>query len=361
MKALRGSRWVVLITGLTMAGAVLALAGPAGAAERKKFTIGMAVTPPNHVHISPYVAKELGYFAEEGLDVDVQPISSGGQANQLLAAGQAQVGFNAAVGTLTGRAQSVNLKAVYNYLRKHATGIVVLEASPIKTPQDLKGKTIGTASVGSARALDARAMVKAAGLNPDTDVTFQVAGIGAQGLTALQQGRVDALSLWDATYVDMENLGAKLRRFNFPFQEGIFSYVLQGMEDYIDKNPDVIVGVGRALAKATVFAETNPEAATRIHLKLYPVQTAADPNKIFQDSLAVVKDNLKNGALEPGLTNYGSFSRQSWEKVVDYYIELGLLKEKPPIERLYVSDDLNRQMNQFDRAAIQRQAREWKG
>lgn len=355
----------VTLVGFAVAAACFAPTEAARAGEPAKpmkkivFVLGQSTISANDI-FNCTLPRELGYFAQEGLDVEIQTISTAGQIMQLLTAGRAQVTMTAAVALYTARAQGLPVKAIYNYLRKHATGIAVLESSPIKRPQDLKGKTIGIGSQGSARALDGRAMVRAAGLDPDKDVQWQITGIGMQALIAMQQGRVDALSLWNGTYADMENAGAKLRYFTFPFQDGLFSYLVQSTDEYVQKNPEVIVGVGRAIAKTTIFARTNPRAAVRIHLKAFPVPTAANQDKLFQDALNVMNVNLRDAEMEPGVTSFGSFKKADWIKGMNYYTELGLLKSKLNVDDLFVSDALNKKMNEFDRAAVEKQAREWK-
>jgi ABC-type nitrate/sulfonate/bicarbonate transport system substrate-binding protein len=47
------------------------------AATATKLTLGMPTTPPNLVHIVPWVAKEQGLFADEGLDVEITTFEGG--------------------------------------------------------------------------------------------------------------------------------------------------------------------------------------------------------------------------------------------------------------------------------------------
>ena len=61
------------------------------------------------------------------------------------------------------------------------------------------------------RARGPGARPRAAGLNPDTDVTIVVAGEGAQTAAMVRSGQVDALSQFDTQYAMVENAGVKLR------------------------------------------------------------------------------------------------------------------------------------------------------
>ena len=69
------TRWVAVALVIL---AVMAVADTAWAqAPRRTLTIGMPVTPPNLPHLGVYVAKELGYFEEEGINLDLASFESG--------------------------------------------------------------------------------------------------------------------------------------------------------------------------------------------------------------------------------------------------------------------------------------------
>ena len=65
---------LVLLAALTLAGIAKAQA------PRRTLVIGMPVTPPNLPHVGVYVAKDLGYFDEEGINVEFAQFESGLQA-----------------------------------------------------------------------------------------------------------------------------------------------------------------------------------------------------------------------------------------------------------------------------------------
>jgi TRAP transporter TAXI family solute receptor len=71
------------------------------------------------------------------------------------------------------------------------THIVTLASSPIKTLADLKGKVVSTAAAGSGGEVIAVRVLKAVGINPDTDIHKQSLGV-AQSADALKDGKIDA-------------------------------------------------------------------------------------------------------------------------------------------------------------------------
>ena len=52
-------------------------APPLAAQFKRKVTFGVPVTPPNVIHISPYVAKDMGFFTQQGIDVDIVTFEGG--------------------------------------------------------------------------------------------------------------------------------------------------------------------------------------------------------------------------------------------------------------------------------------------
>ena len=54
----------------------------------RKINIGISVSPPNVVHTSPYVAKELGYFAKRCIDANLMQFEGGQSATANTAAAQ---------------------------------------------------------------------------------------------------------------------------------------------------------------------------------------------------------------------------------------------------------------------------------
>lgn len=70
-------RRVIWLTAFVLGGAALWGGSGGWATAETKLTFGMPTTPPNMVHIAPWVAKEQGFFAQEGLDVQISTFEGG--------------------------------------------------------------------------------------------------------------------------------------------------------------------------------------------------------------------------------------------------------------------------------------------
>src|SRR5882762_10900490 len=86
-----GCRWIVALP-LIAAGTLFYVAPAAAQADCKgpprKINIGVSVSPPNVVHTSPYVAKELGIFAKHCIDASIIQFDGGGSPASKAAASQ---------------------------------------------------------------------------------------------------------------------------------------------------------------------------------------------------------------------------------------------------------------------------------
>lgn len=347
---------------MAVAATVAAASSAAGAAEKLSLILGQSAVTSNEA-FNVFVPIELGYFKDEGLEVEYQTSQGGTQAIQLLSAGQADIGLSSVPGVILARQKGIEAVAVYNYLRAHSTALAVLEGGPIKQPADLKGKKIGVVSMSSTRTFDGRAMVTAAGLDPDKDVTWVPVGFGAQAAAALTRGDVSALALWDATYVDIENTGVNLNLFTFPFQKDLVGYVFISTDDKIAERKDALAKFLRAIAKGTVFAAANPEGAACLYLKASgDIKQARDKEKALADATNVVINNVANAKRASEDVLWGSWPENAWAVNLKYYQNLGVIQgDAPALDSLYIDDpDFYRTVSDFDAKAVMEQAKSYK-
>lgn len=354
---------------LALAGGTLALSGVhapvlAQAAKPVKVTYAVATRDLNVGYPFATLPLALGYFAAEGLDVEVVPGTSSAATLQLLVSGRAQVGVSVTDPAVVQRAKSgLKVKSFYAVSRRNGFMIAVLNDSPIKSFADLKGKKIGTADPGSGANVYLDARLVMAGLSPK-DITQINVGYGGPAFEAVATGKVDALTTFSGAIARQINSGYSFRMLpKAGFEDKMYSYNLYATDDYIAANPDVIERIGRATAKATVFMKTNPEAAVRIFWKQYPDRAPKnqnDPSELAKD-MAILKAQLSDMKAEelPVDFAWGSQDRQSWIALQDYLKEAGQVATPRDVgEYFYAArqDGYNR----FDHAEIVAKARAWK-
>jgi NitT/TauT family transport system substrate-binding protein len=305
------------------------------------------------------VPKHLGYFAAEGLDVDVQGAQNGTVSAQVLQSNGAQVATTAPEAVMAVREQGGDLIAFFGLKRNPGTFLVVPEDSPIHTIEDLKGKTVGAPSFGSAGGLSLKQELNSLGITPD-QYTGIATGAGPSAIAALRTGKIDALVMWDAMLANAENTGLKLRMINISFQDRLAGMTLATSESFIKAHPEALAGYCRAMTKGLLFTRTNPAAAVHIFWDEFPTAKPTTVDDAAVSNSVHVMNRFLEMALQglPKDDRFGDFIDTSWENSHTVYTTLGTLKGKEPATAAYTPKFLAA-CNAFDRAAVVAQSNGW--
>ncbi len=133
-----------------------------------------------------------GFYAEEGLDVEMQWAAGASAALTLLASGRADFASHSTGGLLPAVARGVPVKGFIVQIPDNFVSIGVLKDGPIKSLADLKGKTIGVNADGGGPTLLVKAVLNQLGWKVGTDVELLTVGAGLPALDALRRNRVQA-------------------------------------------------------------------------------------------------------------------------------------------------------------------------
>lgn len=148
----------------------------------KKVTIAVPVTPPNVVHLTPYVADSFGYFKDENLTVELIRFDGGVGSLRASASGAIDLAGTSSEPVVDAIANGADVKIVYSYAPN--VDVTFAVGPSIKTMADLKGKKMGVQEAGGFADVMTRIVLKKAGIDPK-DVTF---------VTTTTAGRVQALA-----------------------------------------------------------------------------------------------------------------------------------------------------------------------
>jgi NitT/TauT family transport system substrate-binding protein len=139
------------------------------------------------------VAREKGFFKEEGLDIDMVTAGSSARALQQVAAGVASFGSSSMVDTVRAIDSDAELKAFTNSLAVGTHSLIA--AKSIKSFADLKGKRVMTGGQGDITNLWWKAAAKQNGLDPNKDVELLFSGSTSNRMAALFAGGIEATVL----------------------------------------------------------------------------------------------------------------------------------------------------------------------
>lgn len=308
------------------------------------------------------IPNALGYWKEEGLDVTVASVEGSTAGAQQLAAGNLQFVSIGPEVVLISREKGVKIRAFYVQARENIFRIVVPADSPIKDMKDLKGKTVGVPSLASGSVPYTKALAASVGLDPEKDVNLLAVGVGAPLGLALQQKKVDALGLWDTLQAGLELRGFNFRRITPPIHNEMIGQSIAASDGYLAEHQKAAIGFARAVAKATLFGLTNPEAAVRIHWKLYPETKAQgiDEAKALKEAIHVFNARFELQRVDNREDKrYGAATAAQWDRLKQIYKEQKMIQGTVSTAELYESKLID-EINTFDKQAVIRQAKEWK-
>ena len=157
------------------------------------------------------IAERLGYFAAEGLDVQVREIGEAGQALQAVLSGAAQVlsgPYSETIG-LQMRGQSYSAFVLQGRTPQLVLGVSRQQMPRFRDLRDLRGRRVGVTTLGSAGHRVARMLLAREGVGPQ-DVQYQALPTPAVALAAFRAGELDALCYHDPLITQLE-LASELR------------------------------------------------------------------------------------------------------------------------------------------------------
>ena len=226
---------------------------------------------PNTNHTGLYVAKDLGYFKEAGLDVEiVQPPE--GSTTALIGAGGAEFGisFQDTLAKSFAKENPVPVTAVAAILQHNTSGIISLKEKGIDSPKKLEGKKYATWEDNIEQAILKKLVTDDKGdfskvkLIPYT-ITDVVTGLKTD---------VDAVWVyyaWDGIATERAGLQTNFLKIRDYGEElDYYSPVIIANNDFLKKNPEIAKKVLKAIKKGYEYAMKNPEESAKILVKNSP-------------------------------------------------------------------------------------------
>ena len=227
---------------------------------------------PNTNHTGLYVAQELGYFEEAGLEVEiVQPPEDG--AEVLVASGKAQFGvsFQDSMAPAFAGDNPLPITAVSSVIQHNTSGIISRAGEGMDKPKGMEGHTYSTWN-GSIELATLRAVVEADG--GDFDKIELIPSKVTDEVSALKTKSTDSIWIfyaWAGVKTELESLDTDY--FAFADIDPVFDYytpVIISGNQFLEEKPDTAKAFLSALSKGYQYAIENPEEAADILCKAAP-------------------------------------------------------------------------------------------
>lgn len=268
------------------------------------------------------VANRMGFYDEEGIELEITPGGPGVDGVASVAAGRAEVGqLSSSPSLMLARSAGIPVKAFAAGYQKHPFTYFSLSDNPIRTPSDMIGKTIATQPTAM---ILLRALLAKNGISEDQ---VEAVNMGSD-MNQLMTGQVQAVTGWQTNTNALRILGDK-RVDMMLWDAGIKLYanVYYTTDEVLEEHSDVLARFLTGSARGWGHARSNPEAAVD-HL-------VAEYVNLDRDSeLEAVNPVLGFSFNDVTATEgWGAMNPENWQDQIDTYSQLGQFQgETPSVE-----------------------------
>jgi len=311
------------------AAVAVSLALGAGGALAAEKVIYLFPAPPILPAFGPIqIAKGKGYYKAEGLDVEFQRGKGGVDVAKQVGAGNAHLGGGLADGPIIVRAQGVPVRSVASFGGRGFMQLVARADSGIKSPKDLKGKTISVMSYQDTTFYALRGMLASQGLKL-SDV--KAIAVGPRNVPNMViQGKAVACACVPDWIPPFHRAKVKV---NIIKSEKYFPHMAQAIlasDAIIKKNPKMVAGFIRASLRGMKDIMDNPKAAAADFAKYVPLWKGKEGyiTAVFAYYAQLVY---------PGQAKPGEINVQRLTKLRDFYVAQGIVRKKVPVKDLYTN------------------------
>ncbi len=273
------------------------------AEELTKMTLVLDWTP-NTNHTGIFVAKDMGYFAEEGIEMDiVQPAEDSSSA--IVGMGRAELGIYFQPNMVKRLLRDTPITAVAAIVQHNTGGIMTLDDKGIDSPKDITGKKYSTWEDPIDDAT-IKYMIEQDGGNWD-EITL-VPGESTDATTALKMDMFDAIFVyegWDYINAGLKDVDANIFLLkDYADELDYYTPVIIANNDFLKEQPELAKKALRAIKKGYEYSVENPDKAADILIANAP-ETDPEFIKASQKFLSTkyIDDAEEWGVIDPDRWN----------------------------------------------------------
>jgi NitT/TauT family transport system substrate-binding protein len=225
-----------------------------------------------------YVAKERGYFAQEGLDLDVL-VARGQICTMALLNGQMELSSNPNIfdAMVAGR-----FKGKVIYVSAKTLGHRFIVAPEIKSFDGLKQKSIAVSTFGGLTDMLTREILEQHGINPARDVVLLQIGTPDVRYASLKAGTVRAALL--ASTQGLQAVKEGFRELPYQQPPWLSSPIVAG-DELLARDRSMLHSLLRAIEKGHLYYGQNGTAAVALIQKFQRIENRDTAKQIYDDDM----------------------------------------------------------------------------
>lgn len=323
--------FVIMLVACMLAACMLASCSRSEAGPEEELTSIRLIMPfrPD-VQFAPfYVAIEKGFFADVGLQVNIEHFPEN-EAVALVGAGEVNFAVVSGEQVLLARAQELPVVYVMAWWHDYPVAVAVPEESEIYTPEDLVGKKVGIPGLFGASYIGYRALLSAAGVL-ESDTVLDT--IGYNQVEAMLAGQEDAVVVYaNNEPVQLADQGFPVRLIRVADYVSLASNGLITNETTLSTNAALVRSMNKAILNGIEYTEANTDEAYEIC-------------KDFVEGLEQAESGVLRTVLDESIPFWktdqpGQSNPDAWTNMHNILLEMGLLETPLDVEEAYTNDYL---------------------
>ncbi len=268
------------------------------------------------------VAKEKGFYKDEGIQVTLVEGNGANETAQLIASGRYKIGVSSAAAVILINDKERILKSVAAVFGYSPVTLYSLEEKNIVKPKDLLGKRLGVLYQSSAY-IEYKAMMNKLNINQNN---INEVGI-SWGVEPVLNGDVDAAMGYIQNQPNLVRLQGKKVNEILVNDWGIkiYSSVIAANPEFIREDPTTAKGIVKASLKGWEYAKQNPEEAIKIILQAYPV---------LQEDFVKLSMESTLSLLDTSVTPFGYQGEERWKQTAEMLYQQKLTSKVVDLEQI---------------------------
>jgi len=274
------------------------------------------------------VAKQRGYYAAEGLDIEFQTAKGGVDVAKQVGVGNALIGGALGDTPIIVRGNDVPIKAVAVLGGGGLTQLMVQQDSDIKGPADLKGKTVTVLSYQDTTFYALLGMLAHVGMTKD-DANIQAAGPSGVWQLFLAK-KADAMASAPDYIGYVQEHGGKVRVIPGDDFFPSMAQAILASDKTIKERPDFVRKLVRATLRGMTDIIADPAGATADFIKAAPENAGRE--KTVQSIFEFYKQYVYRGQPKPGFID-----RERLAKLQEFYVAQQIAQKAVPVDDLFTN------------------------
>lgn len=287
---------------------------------------------PNTNHTGIYVALDRGYYAEEGLDVEILEPASTGSTEAVVGSERADFGISFQETVTHARLSGIPIVSTAAIIQHNTSGLAALSRRGIRTPADFEGKRYGGWESPMEKAI-IKGLMNSVGADFDK---IQFVNIGIGDLLTFLQRDIDFTWIfygWDGIEAELRGLDLNIVMLA-DYKDAVpdwYTPVLITSEGLIRKNPDKVARFVRATARGYMDAIADPDAAAEILLKYAPE---------LKRELVFESQRWLSQKYQDDAARWGEQKLEVWTEFADWMYREGLIDTRLDAEAAFTNEFL---------------------